>query len=75
MGWLAGFSGREVVRAAERAGWILVRQTGSHMVLEHPDRPRSIVVPNHRDIDPGTLRGIIRDMGLTVEQFRKLAGR
>jgi len=62
-------SGREVRTALERAGFIFRRQTGSHMVLRRDQPPARIVVPDHKQIRSGTLRRIIADAGLTVEQF------
>ena len=48
-------------------------QTGSHMILRQKDDPhRRITVPNHRELAKGTLRAIINDAGLTVEEFLDL---
>jgi predicted RNA binding protein YcfA (HicA-like mRNA interferase family) len=68
-------SGKDVVRALARAGFTVDRIVGSHHVLAHPDDPtRAVTVPVHgnRDLKPGTLRSIIRQTGLTVEQFTDL---
>jgi predicted RNA binding protein YcfA (HicA-like mRNA interferase family) len=62
-------SGRECVRALERAGFVVVRQRGSHIVL-YRDKTM-VVVPDHRTLDRGTLRAIIRAAGLTVEEFMR----
>ncbi len=63
----------EVVRALERDGWEIDRQRGSHIVLVKPGRASIVVIPMHRrDIPRGTLRGILKDAGLTQEEFRKL---
>jgi predicted RNA binding protein YcfA (HicA-like mRNA interferase family) len=71
----AGLSGREVRAALERAGFVFRRQTGSHMVLRR-DAPRArVVVPDHKAVRQGTLRRIIADAGLTVDQFTALLGR
>ncbi len=66
-------SGREVRRALERAGFVLDRQDGSHAILFNPDTNQTVSVPLHggRDMPPGTLRGIIADAGLSVEEFRQ----
>jgi predicted RNA binding protein YcfA (HicA-like mRNA interferase family) len=65
-------SGREVRAALERAGFVFRRQDGNHMVLRR-DRPYArVVVPDHKQVRLGTLRRIITDAGLTVEQFMKL---
>ena len=67
-------SGDEVRGALERAGWAFERQRGSHMILTRPGR-RSIAIPRERELPRGTLRGIIRDAGLTVEEIRTLLAR
>ncbi|MGB8645681.1 MAG: type II toxin-antitoxin system HicA family toxin [Anaerolineae bacterium] len=63
----------EVIRALEKDGWEIDRQTGSHVVLVKKEHATILVVPMHkRDLPRGTLRGIIKDSGLTQEEFRKL---
>jgi predicted RNA binding protein YcfA (HicA-like mRNA interferase family) len=66
---------RQVLSALQRAGFIVDRVRGSHYLLAHPGNPaRAVTVPFHgaKDLKPGTLRSIIRQAGLTVEQFRDL---
>jgi predicted RNA binding protein YcfA (HicA-like mRNA interferase family) len=46
-------------------------QTGSHIILRHPSG-RRLTVPNHRELAKGTLRALIREAGLTKEQFSEL---
>lgn len=65
-------SGRQVRAALERAGFEFRRQTGSHMILHRGDPHARVVVPDHRQIRQGTLRRIIADAGLTVDQFEQL---
>jgi predicted RNA binding protein YcfA (HicA-like mRNA interferase family) len=66
-------SGREVVRAFARVGYEVDRQRGSHVVLRHRDPPhRRLVVPDHREVAKGTLRKLIREAGLTVDEFLEL---
>jgi len=68
-------SGREVVRTLERAGFFIDRVVGSHHMMVHRDDPRrTVTVPVHgaRELKTGTLRSIIRQAGLTVEEFRDL---
>jgi predicted RNA binding protein YcfA (HicA-like mRNA interferase family) len=65
-------SGRECVQALEKIGFQVVRQRGSHIVLVRNDPPAQTVVPDHRELDRGTLRAIIRHVGLSVEQFLAL---
>ena len=68
-------SGREVRAALERVGFIFRRQAGSHMMLRRDQPYARVVVPDHKQIRIGTLRRIIADAGLTVEQFVALLGR
>jgi predicted RNA binding protein YcfA (HicA-like mRNA interferase family) len=68
-------SGRDVRSALERVGFIFRRQTGSHMVLRRDQPYGRVVVPDHNQIRTGTLRRIIADAGLTVEQFVELLRR
>ncbi len=68
-------SGREVRAALERAGFVFRRQTGSHMILRRDEPYARAVIPDHKQIRFGTLRRIIADAGLTVEQFMQLLGR
>jgi len=62
-------SGRAARRAFEKAGWVFNRQRSSHMILVKVGVPVNLSVPDHRDLDRGLLRGLIRDAGLTVEEF------
>ncbi len=66
-------SGRDAVRAFERIGYQVSHQTGSHIIMRHESPPhRHLSVPDHRELAKGTLRGLIRDAGLTVEEFMGL---
>ena len=62
---------REVIRALEGAGFFLHHVTGSHHFLRHPDRPAvRVTVPMHnRDLKRGTLAAIIKESGLSLEEF------
>ena len=63
----------DVIRALERAGWEVKRQRGSHVVLRKAGHPLLVTVPVHRrDVPRGTLRGIIGDAGMTVDEFVRL---
>ena len=71
---LPAVSARQVVRVAERLGFVLDRQRGSHaMYYRERDRAR-VVIPVHagKTIKPKTLAGIVDDMGISVDEFRKL---
>jgi predicted RNA binding protein YcfA (HicA-like mRNA interferase family) len=65
---------REVLRALERAGFVISRMSGSHCRLIHPNDPaRKVTVPIHAaDLKRGTLRSIIAQTGLTVVEFINL---
>jgi len=72
-GRLPTASGRDIVRALERAGFLVDRVVGSHHVMVHPqDSRRTVSVPVHgnRELKRGTLRSIIRQAGFSVEEFR-----
>jgi predicted RNA binding protein YcfA (HicA-like mRNA interferase family) len=64
-------SGDEFVRAMRRLGYEIDRIRGSHMMLRCPGR-KPLTVPRHRELDRKTLRGLIRDAGLSVEEFISL---
>lgn len=61
-------SGAEAVRALERVGFVVIRQRGSHVVLRRGSV--GCVVPNHREIKVGTLAGVLKQAGVTAEEFR-----
>jgi predicted RNA binding protein YcfA (HicA-like mRNA interferase family) len=64
-------SGQQAVRAFQKVGYAVDHQTGSHIVLRHPQM-RRLTVPNHRELAKGTLRALIREAGLTKEGFAGL---
>ena len=65
-------SGRQCVSALEKAGFYRKRQHGSHIILRRDDPFAQLVVPDHNELDRGTLRAIIRQANLTIEQLNKL---
>jgi predicted RNA binding protein YcfA (HicA-like mRNA interferase family) len=73
VGVLPRVSGRKVVQALRKIDYEQDRQRGSHMVLRQTAEPhRRIVVPDHAEVAKGTLRAIIRQVGLTVDEFKSL---
>ena len=74
MGKLPILSGREVIKILKKIGFEPARQKGSHIVLVKmtSDSKMAVVVPNHKEIDPGTLLEIIRQAGLKRDEFEKL---
>lgn len=61
-------SGREAVKAFQKLGFLFHHQKGSHIVLYHTNG-RHLSVPDHKELDRGTLRSLIRGAGVTVDQF------
>lgn len=72
MSSLPRISGQECVKALSKVGFFLRRQQGSHMVLRRNEPFAQVVVPDHKELDRGTLRAIIRHAGLSVDEFTKL---
>ena len=64
-------SGDEFVRAVTRIGYVWDRTEGSHMILRGP-AGRRLTVPRHKELGRGLLRALIRDSGLTREEFLRL---
>lgn len=65
-------SGQDCVKALEKIGFYFKRQEGSQIVLRRDDPFSQVIVPNHRELDRGTLRAIIRQAGMSVDEFSKL---
>ena len=73
MSQLPRISGREVAKALRGIGYEFDYQSGSHIVVRQTDPPhRRLTVPDHGEVAKGTLRAIIRQAGLTVDEFRAL---
>lgn len=72
MAKLPVISGMKAVKAFKKAGWAVSRQTGSHIIMEKVGYAATLSVPNHRELKRGTLRDLIKDAGLTVEEFVEL---
>lgn len=62
-------SGAQCVKALEKAGFVVYRQRGSHITLVRAEPKSQTTVPNHKELDRGTLRAIIRQAGLSVDGF------
>ena len=66
-------SGADAVKALRKIGYEVDEQEGSHIVVRHRQPPhRRLSMPNHKELAKGTLRALIRQAGLTVEEFRDL---
>lgn len=62
------FSGKQVLAALKRMGFIEIHRRGSHVKMGHPDG-RKIVFPFHDEIDRYTLKGALRDADIEIEEF------
>lgn len=66
------FSGKDIVKALRRIGFIVDHQRGSHIFLHNLEQNISVIVPNHKEIKKGTLHGILKTANLTIEDVKKL---
>lgn len=71
---LPRLSGKEIIKALSKVGFVPIRQRGSHVILikENSEGKKSTVVPLHSEVDKGTLLEIIRQSGLKREEFMQL---
>lgn len=71
---LPRLSGKEVIRVLSKNGFVILRQKGSHVIMkkESAEGKIAVVVPNHKEVDRGTLLEIIRQSKLTREKFMSL---
>jgi predicted RNA binding protein YcfA (HicA-like mRNA interferase family) len=71
MAQLPRMTGRDLVRALCKLGWVVVAQKGSHAQLKHPDRGGRVTIPLHagQTIGPRLLRSILNQAGLTVDDL------
>lgn len=64
---LPRISGAEAVRALQKLGFIVLRQKGSHVILRRESN--GCVVPQHRELKIGTLSGVLKQAGVTADEF------
>jgi predicted RNA binding protein YcfA (HicA-like mRNA interferase family) len=72
MSKLPRVSGQQMVAALQRVGFRVRRQHGSHIIMRRDEPFAQTVVPAHRELDRGTLRAILRQIDLSVEDFVRL---
>ena len=73
MGRLPVISGKEAIRAFEKAGWHIERRAKSrHIIMKKSGMKTTLSVPEHKVLDRGLLRALIRDAYISVEEFNKL---
>jgi predicted RNA binding protein YcfA (HicA-like mRNA interferase family) len=66
------YKAREVLTRLQRAGFVVKRQSGSHVVLRHADGRQTYVAMHPGDIPTGTFRALLKQSGLTEDEFRNL---
>ncbi len=69
MSKLPVISGADCVKALTKVGFAVYRQRGSHITMVRTNPPAQTTIPNHKELDRGMLRAIIRQTGLTVEEL------
>ncbi|MEJ5283546.1 MAG: type II toxin-antitoxin system HicA family toxin [Brevinematia bacterium] len=67
---LANISGKKALSIFKKFGYSLDHQTGSHMIVVHPERP-TLSIPNHEELAPSLLIGLIKKSGIELEDFLK----
>jgi predicted RNA binding protein YcfA (HicA-like mRNA interferase family) len=72
MSKLPVISGRQLIRVLERLGFAVDRQRGSHVMLFRSDPPTTLSVPDHSELDRGTLRALLRQAGISPSQLMDL---
>ncbi len=72
MGRRGNISGKEAAKAFAKAGWQSIGQVGSHLVMVKPGVRVNLSIPQHKELSVGTLRALIRNAGLTVDDFLSL---
>jgi len=67
---LSNISGKDAVKIFQNFGYRVDHQTGSHIILYHPSRS-TLSIPNHKELAPGLLRGLMKKSEITVDEFMK----
>ena len=65
-----GLSGQDIVKALQKLGFEIVRQSGSHIVLKR--NHQGCVVPNHKEVKVGTVNGVLRQAGISAQEFEQV---
>ena len=69
---LPSFTPKQLIRVFLRAEFVVDHQSGSHVVLRHPDGRRTVIALHNRELKRGTLLGIIKQAGYTTQEFLEL---
>ena len=65
-----GLSGADIVRALEKLGFVIARQSGSHILMKRDNQ--GCVIPNHKEVKIGTVNCILRQAGVSAQEFSKV---
>lgn len=66
------FSGKRVIKALRRVGYIIDHQRGDHVFMHNLEKNLSVIVPLHKEIKKGTLDNIIKKVGITIDELKEL---
>jgi predicted RNA binding protein YcfA (HicA-like mRNA interferase family) len=69
MGKLGNISGKDAVKVFLKLNWQVIGQVGSHVVMVKTGMRVNLSIPQHKELSVGTLRALIRNAGLTVDEF------
>ena len=72
MGRFGNVSGRDAVRAFQKAGWQIIGQVGSHVIMTKPGLRVNLSIPQHKELATGTLRALIRNAEISIDEFVEL---
>lgn len=75
MSRLSGIPSKTVMRLAEDRGWRLDRVRGDHFVYRHASLKGILSIPAHRELSPGVLHSLIKEMGMSINEFLEVIGR
>ena len=65
-----GLSGADIIKALEKLGFAVIRQSGSHVVMKR--NGQGCVVPNHKEVKVGTVNGLLRKAGVNAKEFESV---
>jgi len=66
------FSGKDIIKALRRIGYVVDHQRGSHIFMHNPNEKKSVIIPNHKEIKIGTLHNILKKAGINIEKLKEL---
>jgi len=65
-------SGQQIVKAFQRIGYYKISQKGSHIKIYNDEKEITLIIPNHKEVDRWTLKGILNDAEISIEEFVEL---